>query len=623
MYHPKKLILTCVLFLIANITSAVEFDSISVTLVPMVKPATSATSHGYCEHRFRVVNRGTETQRVTISLPGTSHGTNNGLSRLAGTVDVPANQTAVLSLMHPPAAINNVDANVYINGRKQKNVVPIRFEHGVIGYRPGGTDVAHVLTSNRIKADIRDLIRDGNIASAQSTEAGTETAEATAGGGTSSVTHRGIPAAPAITIWESEGDVSNWSKNWLAYSRFDGIAMTDVDFTNLQEQHQEIFTALRQYVEIGGSLYVVGNNWKKPDGWIRFEKSNSSEHGGSLVGLYWSCNDNTVQSVLQYINAFRTAAIANNTTWLNAMGANGGNGVLSGGYDLINSLPVLENFGIPVRTILVLIIVFAVLIGPVNIFVLTKMKRRIWLLWTVPLTSIAASMLVYGVNYFQEGFLRQTATKTITILNQQREEALTFGFAGYYSTFVPRGGITFDATTEATYSFNRNAWGSDLPLLEMTIQGGGSQNLSRGWIRARLPSYFGIRKAESRRKERLEFNWEGKPTVTNQLSVDIENVEVVSPDGQTYHASNISAGDKVNLISTNEPTVTTDEKNLYKGTGQAMKVSNWQSTNVAHFPLCKGYYKAKVKPKTQNPFLERGVTNTVDYSHDAVIIGKY
>ena len=67
------------------------------------------------------------------------------------------------------------------------------------------------------------------------------------------------------------------------------------------------------------------------------------------------------------------------------------------------------------------------------------------------------------------------------------------------------------------------------------------QHLSRGWLRARLPAYFIVRKSEPRRERvnlRGQSGGEGQTTprleAVNGLGVDLESLSVADATGRVY-----------------------------------------------------------------------------------------
>src|SRR5262249_61142071 len=73
--------------------------------------------------------------------------------------------------------------------------------------------------------------------------------------------------------------------------------------------------------------------------------------------------------------------------------------------------PIVENLRIPVRGMFIVMLLFAFLIGPLNIRILTRKKRRIWLLWTVPSISLLACLALAGYMFFSEGWTGQVRSE--------------------------------------------------------------------------------------------------------------------------------------------------------------------------------------------------------------------
>jgi hypothetical protein len=410
--------------------------------------------------------------------------------------------------------------------------------------------------------------------------------------------------------------------------------MTDSEWNEIQEQHAGIFDALKKYTEAGGILGVVGSNARIPQQWLPDNNSgqtstqNPAQKYLAVLGLVYVFDKNT-DTAKPAIEPFRETVLNQSRLWRGLTGDRHYGlhsfppTMVSDGTTLLSNLPVVANYGINMKLIMVLIIVFAVLIGPVNIYVLSLVKRRIWLMWTVPLTSLVASMLVLGVSLCQEGFLRQSSSATYTILDQQREEAVTFGFVGFYSTLTPRG-IIFAPETEATACLERGY--GNAKSLELSILAGGNQWLARGWISARIPAYFVVRKAQSQRKERITFNWTtDSPTAANGLGVDIKELHVCSPKGELLTAHNIKAGEKVPLA-----------KDTINVSQPFSKISTFHELRRSYLhiipsgtldpllpPNCipAGSYLAEID--AWNPFVEEGIDRTTPYQNKTIIFGLF
>ena len=70
-------------------------------------------------------------------------------------------------------------------------------------------------------------------------------------------------------------------------------------------------------------------------------------------------------------------------------------------YDLL-----VAETTVPVRGLFVLVLLFGVGIGPANLWLLSRYKRRIWLWWNVPAISLLTCLVVFGYSLASEGMDR-------------------------------------------------------------------------------------------------------------------------------------------------------------------------------------------------------------------------
>src|SRR5439155_5929050 len=85
--------------------------------------------------------------------------------------------------------------------------------------------------------------------------------------------------------------------------------------------------------------------------------------------------------------------------------------------DAHRALPVVDDLGIPVRGLFVVMILFVVLIGPVNVYCPRGTKLRIWLLWTVPVLAVVTWLLLLRYTIATDGWLAHVRFTSITVLD--------------------------------------------------------------------------------------------------------------------------------------------------------------------------------------------------------------
>lgn len=344
-----------------------------------------------------------------------------------------------------------------------------------------------------------------------------------------------------VSFAQAEIPVSEWSDFWRSYSRYDCVALTADEFKGLSGP---IRNALRDWVGAGGSLLILGNAQFPPD-WetgkatgvpIATEYSQFGEvltTGGKdlkdLTGDEW---------VGVWLALHRTLQ-----PWQRSMSPSDAN----------REFPVVQNFAIPLRGLFVLILLFVIIIGPVNFWLLNRFKKRMFMLVTIPACAFVASVGVSGFALLSEGISGKARVASFTVLNEPLRRATTFGVEAFYTPLTPGGGLRFDAGTELTPVLQ--AYSSD--GVSRSVDWSSDQHLKQGWIVSRVPAHFLLRKVDSRR-ERLTIITEpdGRVTVVNGLGAAIRDLTLIDAKGGRHSGQNIGAGARVTLSSSTMKTAT-------------------------------------------------------------------
>jgi hypothetical protein len=217
------------------------------------------------------------------------------------------------------------------------------------------------------------------------------------------------------------------------------------------------------------------------------------------------------------------------------------------------AMPVVENIKIPTRGIVVIMLAFIIVIGPVNIYLLNRRQRRTWMLWTIPAISFATTLIVFAYSLVREGITPDTRIAGLTLIDQTTHHATTIGATAFYCPLTPSGGLHFEFGTEATPLVSRGYGSGTSREMDWTQ----SQHLTRGWISARVPAHFHLRKSETRRERIQIVNENGKLQIINGLGTPIKSIWIAFPakplphtaDGlNLYQAENVAAGQKAGLI---------------------------------------------------------------------------
>jgi hypothetical protein len=405
------------------------------------------------------------------------------------------------------------------------------------------------------------------------------------------------PAASGMTgvetrrMLRSELPVAEWSEAWLSYTPYDAVAVNAAD---LKAMPPAVLTALWRYTECGGTLLLMGGG-DVPESWRLFPEA--LEGGHRFSAGFGQC----FVFEKERISELKPPALKSITDALN--GSIRSWQSLSDESSANVSFPVIENVRVPVRGIVFIMLAFVLAIGPVNLIVLSRMNRRTWLLWTIPAISIFTSLIVFAYSMLREGITPDARIEGLTFLDQPGHRAASVGVTAFYCPLTPSQGLFFTSDTEAT------------PLVEMWDYGHGtqremdwtqSQHLERGWVTARVPAHFRLRKSEVRR-ERLQLeNADGRMTVINGLGAPIRTLWLADDSGKVYSATNIAAGQKANLSAfAGFPKVQerAEPHSLFERLGYT-QLTNAFSTLSAPSYLTGGTYIAELET---NPFLENGL----------------
>ena len=536
---------------VSNTFAQTYFDDITVT--PELQPKGS-TVHGYAEYRIGVSNRSPDNpHQVTLIFPKTSYSySGENIREMTGSVLVGPSATVHVSLLQPPVPMHGHSLVVAIDGRRQEEEVPLPVgQHGRdvhMSYirTPGGSRVHMGISS----LSLQILISQNVDVSDLHAHAGVILGPLASRGGYSlpgsgfSPSSSGFPPSsggrskPFYETVDLGFPVSAWSTSWLGFSCYDGVVVTEDDIRTMPPDVQG---AIWRYVECGGALFVLGGG-ELPDSWklegsLKSELSTESAEiaaydvgfGQCIVSPEMDMKGLSQEQWRVIVGAWMQTALP----WRWEDGIEEGNTLFS----------VVSSLGIPVRGLFFLMVLFAVAIGPINLIVLARKKRRIWMLWTAPVISVITCLAVFTYATFAEGWNRHARTEGLTILDERVHRATTIGWTAFYSALTPSEGLHFGYETELTplaHSMTTN--------VARTVDWTHDQHLASGWVTARVPAHFMVRKSETRR-ERVTVR-RGADTdlrIVNGLGADINQFWLADKDGTIFSATNIPAGTEAAL----------------------------------------------------------------------------
>lgn len=529
--------------------------------------ANSIRTHGYQEYRVTLSNMSARNRhQVRLVLP--ERGYYGGT--VSRTVTVEPSSTQTVSIFSSFTMGGN-GLGVEVDGEPQRDVISINLN----GY------------SYEIRPSV--LISQGAAAQGFSTKAA------------------GVLKNPdgkeTFIGARSEAPSTDWSVNWLGYSSFDGVVATADE---LRAMPEPALSALTRYVECGGTLLVL-NAWEPPEPWRAEGRSMNGliEYfaGFGLFLVLAEPSSGLTEPVLRLLKEEWTKSRA---PWSSPTAS----------FDFANtSFPVIENASIPVRGLLLIMLLFVILIGPVNLIVLTKKKKRIWLLFTVPVISLATCLAVSGYSLFSEGWSGRARYLSFTVLDERSHRASSIGLNAFYSPLTPGDGLRYGTETEVTGRDFSAGYSNDGST--HTIDWTDGQHLDSGWVTARTPAQFMIRRSETRRERvTMSRTADGSVSMINGLGVRIRTLWVADERGSVYTGSDIAPGAAATLTFNNTPRPPAPGNGLRSKLGDA-----WTGLvePASHLALLRP--RTYIAELEGCPFLEEGLRGLRQKRSESVVYG--
>lgn len=522
----------------------------NITITPGVSPSGSS-DHGYAEYRISVLNHSPDKMHVvTLKLPDSSFNIDpNRIRDITRSVVVGPGSTAHVSLFQPPVPLHGNDLAVAIDGRFQRDAVPLslgnhapdmshsfasHFVLGAMGSISLPLSLQVLVSRNADTSEFHTHVE--TLVKSIPTMSGFSVLTSTSGFTSSSSSSS--TGSASYELIDLGFPVSAWSTDWLGFSRYDGIVVTNED---VQQMPSDVQAALWEYVECGGALLVLGGN-NLPDNWASGVEISNESAGMSVNRVGFGEFFISTESDTTNLNQTQWRQIVHSwvktaTPWQSQLSVAEAN----------NRFPVVDDFGVPVRGLFLLMFVFAIVIGPINLFALSRKRRRIWMLWTVPVISLTTCFTVFLYATFAEGWNRYIRTEGVTILDQRINRATSIGWTAFYSALTPGDGLRFGYETELT---SQTFAATPIPR---SVDWTHDQHLARGWIAARVPAHFKVRKTEMRR-ERITVRREenSRLGIVNGLGADIDEFWLADRDGTVYSGSKIQAGSEAELTIQND-----------------------------------------------------------------------
>lgn len=596
-------IILFVTFCGSQAVAAVRFGDVAVSVEggPQFEMA-----HGYMAHLLRIEND-SSTRSHTVEVVQQAfarRGTGVRLGRLSRTTAVGPGSTVRVMLPAPAIPMPAPNAfDVFIDGELQQPTVTMPYAspsaagYGLIGGQPRPI---LFLASRQIDRDRLNTA----FMSLHASENSQEEKKVLS-------VYRGKGSGQeAPTMLRAEAPIDEWSEHWLAYTCYDALVLTG---SELSRAPAAVAEAIWSYAECGGVLLLTGTA-DIPEPW----KSLPAEAPGPLcayrTGFGWSlvypdaALADAPKAVLRHVER---EVRAHERVWPVVLDLNRAHG----------DFPVVAEISIPTGTIFVIMLLFAILAGPVNVLLLARFDRRIWLYWTVPALAGVTTLGIVCTMLFSEGITPVIRVSGITLLDQVSQKATTLATNAFYCPLSPRDGLHYGYDTEVTpRAFATNQEYVSLPPrdLDWTTH----QHLYSGWVQPRIPAYLALRQSEHR-QERLHIRRADRYlSIVNGLGTAVKRVLIADTDGRLYEALDIPAGAQATASPT-QAVVAKGASRYDPAATYRSSVWNADSSSFRDAPgecLQPGTYIAFLDGA---PFVENGLHRAGTLTASSIVYGFY
>ncbi len=558
----------------------IDYDGLKFTMLPDFE---ARTYFGYKFIRVLISNRSGRERQIRLSLNADY---SRDLEQISKTLVIPASESREEALFFPLGDFSSVGLVIEVDGRE--------IEEKLLKY----------LRSYKNYYAKKQALVDAKIPR--------NDFEAVFG-------PSGMAAGLNLELSQFDGSLAQLYSNWLAYTQFNLI----IYFAeSLREMPEPVRAAIFDYVRAGGALMVLGEP-VLPKDFVRIDNAEAS---------MFTTYEGGFGRVMAFREDFMQYAVAASEPELTLPNgdkipkpARGKPGNLNGleVSDIFSDRSFQDDSPLPfdegevetvsARWLMLIIYLFAFLIGPVNVFVLHRLGRRILVFVTVPVASFICCVFIYGYYVIFESSTLLGKRNALILLDERDNRAITLANYSIYSARSRAEGFRFDMQTEV-FPVNRNDYRSNDSGKYIVLDE--DQHLREGWIKPKIPRYMHLRSIQTRRERLALTAKNGALEVMNGLGADIEEVVLMTSGGRVFRSTGIRAGaaagmDEVRGVSASWSSLPEVGKRGWFNVFDHIKVSPYAY-------LKPGTYVARLN---RSPFLRQAIDEEAEITESACLIG--
>lgn len=150
----------------------------------------------------------------------------------------------------------------------------------------------------------------------------------------------------------------------------------------------------------------------------------------------------------------------------------------------------------PVVSFLLLVSLFAIVIGPVNYVILGRSRRLYMLLLTVPAGALLVTLCLFTYALLTDGLGVRLRSRSFTALDQRTGEAAAWSRQSYYAAIAPSEGLSYPSdTTVFPLQFEPAYRGGNPNGTIGKLRWDEGQHLTSGYLASRTATQFMIQRA--------------------------------------------------------------------------------------------------------------------------------
>jgi len=313
----------------------------------------------------------------------------------------------------------------------------------------------------------------------------------------------------------------------VGFSGLDALWLTDTEWRAIDPASQRAITG---WMLLGGRLLIATQDQaplRLPGLPELAEPDSSSPHGFGLLERQ-TLYDSGLLTVDHAVKSLRATPVVSSELRSHYQ------------YTRWNLRDRIPNILYPMFLILLFVVVFGALLGPVNLFIAHRRKKPSLMLWTTPLLSLLASVMLAGVIVFSDGFggqgerftaiFLQPAEQRMAVVQEQvSRTALLFDRAFE----LPAGAVIYPVDADTMF-YNRSR----------SYERSGRVHAG-SWFSSRAIQGHVLKHVEPTR-ERLEILRDENGALVAQSSIraDLETVFYLDRDANWWTAPGLSTGER-------------------------------------------------------------------------------